>query len=815
MKILKAILKNYSRFYVSGIKYLEYTPDKKIQSIIGQNGSGKSSLLKELIPNVDNVKNDYDTNGYKHITYEHNDNIIELVYDRDTDKHSFLFNSEELNPAGIITTQKSLIEQYFNLTKDIHGMLLSTKLFTTMSINERKKWFTEILSDIDYTYVLKLYDKSKFRIKELTSFIKLTRSKLIKDNDFLDNLDKDYENKLIYKINKLNSILESLMSDKEPYKDIDKDRIYNNLNTLVLNSHDLFKEITKYDKHIVQNIDTDYIKKTTELDILIKQKDNINEKISKVDNLKVDKDDTKASIENELNMVNNKIDKLKEINIYNIDLDRIDNVVYSFNKILPYIQDVNNNLIELMNSEELLTKDEYNKLVNIIENKNNILRNKNTKLIYINNEINKLNDVSKDTVSCPKCDNVFIPNFDEKVLTNNKVIKDELLKEINVLNKDITILNNRITKYLEINDIKQQFIDLFNNSDLLPIITYILKNTDRLMNVNKINNIINKLNVDINELLKYSNLKRDKDELLNKLKIFTKINDSKLKNIFNRVTELQHEYTSIIEKINILNKELSILKSIKSKLDKLNPMLINIEKIVRSNRSIINNEIKKEKNIFLNKILTDLKREIHILEDDLITVKNIRDRYNTLQKEIYDFELRLKSIKILLDILSPNKGIIGKSVVGLINDILKRMNNLINKVWNYDIKILPCDIDESDLSFKFPVMLNDVKRIKDVSEGSSAIQEIINLAFKVVAMEYLDILDYPLILDEYAAKMDPKHRIEAYNLIEELSKEYFGQVFMVSHFESMYNRFTDNDVIILSNDNLEYDGVFNKVIKIK
>ena len=136
-------------------------------------------------------------------------------------------------------------------------------------------------------------------------------------------------------------------------------------------------------------------------------------------------------------------------------------------------------------------------------------------------------------------------------------------------------------------------------------------------------------------------------------------------------------------------------------------------------------------------------------------------------------------------------------------------------MWTYEIEILPCNIEENDLTFRFPVKINNIKDIPDISKGSSSIREVIDLAFKITVMEFLDMLDYPLILDEFGKTMDAVHRVKAYDFIDELSKSHYEQIFMVSHFESMYARFNNADVIIIDNENINYTGSYNTVIKIK
>ena len=185
MKLISLELKNYERLYVSGIKHVIYKPEGPFNIILGRNGCGKSSLVKEIFPNVEDLKNDYGKGGYKILTLKHNDKTYILSYKRDNNSHSFLVDGEELNQQHIQKTQRILIEQHFKLSKPVYELLLSSTNFTSMSVSERKRWFTNILTTVDYDYALNLYNKTKVRIKELTSFMKLIQSKLMKNSDMM------------------------------------------------------------------------------------------------------------------------------------------------------------------------------------------------------------------------------------------------------------------------------------------------------------------------------------------------------------------------------------------------------------------------------------------------------------------------------------------------------------------------------------------------------------------------------------------------------------------------------------------------------
>ena len=152
----------------------------------------------------------------------------------------------------------------------------------------------------------------------------------------------------------------------------------------------------------------------------------------------------------------------------------------------------------------------------------------------------------------------------------------------------------------------------------------------------------------------------------------------------------------------------------------------------------------------------------------------------------------------MIDVLSPESGLIAKSINSFLNGYLSEMNNIINSVWSYNMELLPCEIDsDSDLNYKFKVKVNHDEIIEDVSKLSSSMQEIVNLAFKIVFVKYLGLANYPLILDEFGRTMDVEHRQTAYDIIDRVLSHNFNQIILVCHFESMYSRFVNADFLEL------------------
>ena len=98
MRLLHSKIHGYIRLAYSGVKMLEYTPQEKIQLIIGTNGCGKSSLIKELSPLPAN-HHEYIKGGYKVDEWLHGSSryLLSSRFTETGNEYSFLKDGVELN----------------------------------------------------------------------------------------------------------------------------------------------------------------------------------------------------------------------------------------------------------------------------------------------------------------------------------------------------------------------------------------------------------------------------------------------------------------------------------------------------------------------------------------------------------------------------------------------------------------------------------------------------------------------------------------------------------------------------------------------
>ena len=104
--------------------------------------------------------------------------------------------------------------------------------------------------------------------------------------------------------------------------------------------------------------------------------------------------------------------------------------------------------------------------------------------------------------------------------------------------------------------------------------------------------------------------------------------------------------------------------------------------------------------------------------------------------------------------------------------------------------------------------------IKDVAEGSSALKEVVNLAYVLTVMARLKMTSHPLYLDEFGKSFDSTHRINAYEYIKEfLSQTNYSNIFIVSHYPELYTIFSDHNTeyTILDSRNIDTSDITAKI----
>ena len=794
MKIIKLILRDYNLLFLNNIKEIIFTPTKKTNLILGTNGSGKSSLLKELSPLVFDKKH-FGENGYKEVHIEHNNKMYILT--QEGNKCSFKENGVELNASANRKVQSTLVKEKLKYDTDYHKLFLGITNFTTMSPSERKEWLIR-LSNVNYDYSLGYFKRLLSRDRDIRGTIKILNSKLMEDKV---NLLTD-EIKLKYKedLKAVSTLIDTMLENKEKISFDNND--YNKiLESMILVNENLISKICT--NVALKDIDNEISKISNESEHL----DKINTvKIKQLEEAKHFKESNsivEKGLEDNLNKIKRDIEKLSsEI--------KIPYSILSTTSVLSLLKLIKNRVFSILADISTLnvnlTLEEAAEISKNILNLEKFKAATDIKISTLENELKISKEKKDESVTCNKCSNVFNPYYtiekEQEMILSIEKNKSLLTEALNKLKG----LNETNSKYLNKQNLISEFYSLFSNSSVLNnFITSIISNFNiQTSSMQILKELEFEYNILEDKFVKISNLelesKKIKEEL-DKIKLFTNLrkdNNLDYDKLNNEISENNIKSAKLKQYLNDLNNDKNTKQNIKL-------LTLKYISLLKSQEESLNNEIKREKNKLLEDIISECRSIKFDLEDKIKKSDLLEDRLKILEKDIKELENKSRLLKSAIEALSPSGGLIADSILSFIKNLVTDMNYIINSIWSYDLEIKACDLENGDLDYKFPVVSDSRGFTEDVGLTSSSMKEVIDLAFKIVAMKYSSMEDYPLFLDEFGRTMDMSHRVRAYSAIDNVSSGIFSQVFIVSHFSGVYNRFSDSDTIVLDSKNISID----------
>ena len=796
MIIKKIELYKFKRFFLSQVDHFVLEPKSNIMIMAWGNGKGKSSLLSVLNPLPAELKKDFKEDGYKYIEILHRGHEYKISSGKlEKNKHSFIQDDKELNPGGTKRVQLELVKEHFNITPAINNVVLGLDKFSIMPPSTRKYWFSE-LSTIDYTYPVKVYNSLKARYRDLLGGIKLQEENIGKitsnvlKEDELESL-KEQRSKLEEYITYIIS-LHNHDVDLEVNTNVISEltKVVNdlrNLTTQQFRSNDLNYYLSNISK-VEANIET-----------LVKDIKDIQHKLHLADEIAGAPNQDLEALQTSRRDKIIKILELRKHSNGKVPLYKIDQIRSAYNDIYIYMMDIVNKLNDMERVHVSLEaiRDNEKKL----EELTNLQQITQRKLDKVEGEYDALarNTNSKIETTCPQCKTVYSIDLGETKKYELITIIDKYKKELSLIVEQHKKLTKDLEDKLNIkNSIDNIKLILEQRSILKSIANIISNKIDYNTATNTIITIIDTYKRALDMLASYTELRKELTSIAHNIAKIKSANKAKIDLHAQNVKMLEQELEI---KTLELNKSRELLASLVSEKDKVTHM----KELVTKMKQLLKQQAKIKKAAVIqlrNKYLTELVGQLKTLlvEYDQKLLQNVQSRslLDKAVKDIDEYKERVKVIGHMLDALSPSDGIIARSINSFLNIFIKEMNHIINSVWSYEMTILPCDVSEDDdLDYKFKVKVNNDEVIEDVSRLSSSMQEIVDLAYKIVFMKYMGLSDSPLILDEFGRTMDATHRDTAYNIIDRVFSSNFNQIFLVSHFESMYGRFVNADLVQL------------------
>ena len=795
MKIIDLYIKNSKRHMLTGIKTIEYKPSKRYQIILGPNGSGKSSIFEVITSLVTNISNMYNKDGGFRITLSLNNRIYVLTGGLELcTGFSFLVDNQELNDGGTMTVQKELVYQHFGITPLISEIMSAKKNFCDFKPQERKDWLT-MLDKVDYEVITKRYNEYRIDLRDMKGALKVTMQTTLDRDALLSKIDLDnISTKLKEIIAKKDALISKLngygVRNYGEYTDSDLE-----------DSNERMKELLK-DVDPENNLNDMQV----ELSILEYQYALVQDRMKVLEEDKIEALKTESIIKMDVTPVEKLIEEdetligeLRETNPYEMTLEEIQENKHGFISMAYELKQRISSLPDTMGVNAVDVKKEMNSF--------------RTDMTVLTGRLMELEHSVKHydsdiVVMCPQCQHSFNPY-------NNKV---EVVAELEMVKSKIIEISKRIEEresLIQIKTLWNKEIALFQSMleqpTFKPFTFHMYESNDfdtsyKESMINALNNIIDQLNI-------YNNLKEIFDRLaMNKFKL-TEMLATKDKlhksGLSFDIGEIKREIMVVAEDLNARN---SIINSVRIKIQLMEKVKEEVNKSRHIRMDMFNKAHDEQDNLeksLLKELIKSLTNEENKLNGHLKDNSELLRRVTEEDCRIKHYTNEINDLTILTNSLSPAKGLIGVALRQFLDGFLSNVNRIISEMWNYEVVIKPCKInDNGTMDYKFPVHINGIHALKDVSEGSEGMRDIFNLSFMLVSMELLGMSNYPIFLDEFAVKMDPAHRGNAFKLLASITKHH-SNVFMISHYLDFYGGIADMDVSVLSQDNMDIEGMTN------
>lgn len=822
--ILELELYRFVGMELTGIERFKLTPRKDKMVILGRNGSGKSRLLSVLLGHslnkLDLMSGGYwkqraliDGVEYTFKQYSHGKGIRCDIHQGDKEI------ATGVNP----TVYNDKITALLGYDKKTRELLSGFVKLTRMSTPERKYWFSQLASS-DLTTALKYFKLLKENLRDTVGGIKVTERYVADLKPMVMETEEEYK-EVLGRVKELESDYHSVAEQWMKYsksEQVDVGAMLAEADRWAKKSRGVDVrglESSEYYSSLLAELGAEL--RQLETNILPRYKKEINTIDKQLSEMRYySKDEEKLRL---------RIDELKKkqtdssIGVNYFDESLVDYTVGVLEGVLgkldSYEKEINDLVIEQISTEKLSLLNEQ--LDEKKQNHQSMLVEKSKAESFVNdmsNLIGKHNHAEEE--ECPECNHKFKPGFvsfdidqtTKQVKTASSKV-DSLTKDLEKIGEEITFLQDAIARTTRLMDCAQR---LYGVNGLSPVIGAMLN--DGGINANTtpfkwfgeyregLEKAIRKAHVDI-----------ELDKLNKEYMLAMAISGKDMSLLESSLEEMTTNVTTTQLKIDRLKSDMAAISKRQADASDADIAEGKLEKLIVA----IDISAPKQASLFFADYLGKQKDELWEL---LSSSRSRLQTFEETRKELRYNEEKLAELKgrravsdELVKEMSPTDGLLAEYLYKSIFAIADSMSLFIENIFEYPLVVKPCDVDDGELDYQFPMVEGESGVVRaDVSLGSDAQQEIINATFVLSAMKALHLTRHPALFDEPGRALDPGHKIRyADFLAEYFNSDMVSQAFVVSHNSEIYTRFGNVDFIVINPDGVDLPESYNECVEIE
>ncbi len=842
MKILSVDISRLVTFKFAEISRLQAEFPTALTIIIGDNGSGKSSLMRQLTP-VPPVRSDYEAGGIKQMLIEHQGSVYKLVSDFSNkgSPHSFIKDDVELNDGGTTDVQNELVGLHLGFDQKSRDILNGTHDFCKMSSGIRRTLLIES-NPAHLGFILDYHKKVNTRVRMCkTNLTMLQERKIVLESKFLDEAALEMLRKESDELNQLIAgtigdigTVRGILSHYDPalrrprsietytqsvvafrrfvlprlalWTDLDRSQSHGQmvvvLQTEIAHLEDsivpLHAEMSELASEI--NTYTDRVREITDPEAV----DEIELRIKAIG-------DELSSLQPHLTT-----DPISESEIGEAD-DRLDELKGILTEFLHCTMRLVPQKIYRLKQDKLrqarITRQQIFKECTQLDRRSEQLRRSQTI------GLEDIPDRPCAKMACPLYA-TFKTAYDEvkTELTSNFDRTHHLQSRLFWIERFVTGQSQQLE------DMQAHQSHLSHLHELLGHITcyrQFFKSPTVLKTIQS-NPMV--LFHRVEDYVKRSRathkIRQLETQLLQEEFQLSKsrdVADTERQRLSDLIASRQTRLYALQIRISKLETALSTKTTQRRIIDDYRHVQDKLKALQEEGRSLTGHHRQYEEKSLLQDLvarLEDRQRDsvsrLGQINSTIREQDTIRARYSEeVVEQISVIEAQKKDWEDLEKALSRIPHI---HTVSFINALIGTMNAYISKVFTYDFKIVPVDADKP-LDYKFPMMVGSTP-VPDISEGSEAQQEIVNLVFRLAMQKLLKLTDCPIYLDECGKTFDITHKQKLLDLLRHVLEERLvSQMFLINHHALVHEGLTNAQTLVLNDTNIMTPPSYNEHVR--
>ena len=646
--------------------------------------------------------------------------------------------------------QKEKALKYFEFSNELKELEVSSIANDIKNINDKytinKKRVEQIKEEI--TNISLDNNKSEIKIEEYKNNI----SKL---NDLISNRQQQLID-ISTKVEKINSQKEIIIERKK--YEVDDSKLHNQVLELKEQQLKINNDISQLNFNI-ESLKNKYSEKLTEKEKLEKEVKGINDLKGK----------TEIELSREIrnnNLLNNRINHLKEsIASSNLLPSSVRNILNN-----PKLSGIHNNIGNILEVEEKYSKAITTALGGAIN------------YIIVDNEL-----AAKQAINYLKQNNLGRATFFPINIIKSKTVEQSILATLKKEKGFISVASNLVKN----NNIYNEII----NNQLGNVLV-----VDNLDNANMISKAINykyKIVTLDGELLHVGGSltggnSTQKNIISEKYELEKCLNDSKesennIKNIENKLNELDYNLKSLEDKVYLVNKDSLLIKEeLNNKYTTLNELQTKKESIalnIDGTVNIINDTLSDEE----DKILKQYYDALNLKDEINNELNNLKNKLITLNNELETYEYNVKKENSLFN--QKNQELkdleieVNRSDVKLDN-LLKQLSEDYNMTYEYAISNYKLDMESNLVKNKISTLKHQMKELEPINAQAPEEYDKVSDRYEFLINQQEDLLKAENTLLEIIKEMDEvmkENFIKTFNVINKNFELTFKELFKGGH----------------------------------